>query len=189
MTLSRMGEFLWQAMPEGKEKYHAYLCSQQWAEKRQAVLKRCKSVCERCGLNEVEQVHHLTYIRKYNERLEDLAGWCRLCHEHNHDPSKPDPLAISKAQLALPRPLIIDGSDRCFDGSVVKCPYCECECCHFNGEPEHVGDSKDGNQGRLTVPMYCECGHKWDMVFAGHKGTMTAFTRNAKELPPPYFGD
>jgi hypothetical protein len=33
-SVKRIGEVLWQVMPEGKEKYGLYLCSPEWAEKR-----------------------------------------------------------------------------------------------------------------------------------------------------------
>lgn len=74
----------WQQMPEGKEKYAAYLCSREWAVKRRAVEQRCGGVCERCHLNDMECVHHLTYARKYHEHLQDLAGWCNDCHSFVH---------------------------------------------------------------------------------------------------------
>lgn len=77
----------WKSMPEGKEKYAAYLCSREWAVKRRAVAARCGEMCERCGLNDMECVHHLTYARKYREHLDDLAGWCNQCHDFVHGKS------------------------------------------------------------------------------------------------------
>ena len=77
----------WKRMPEGKEKYAAYLCSREWAIKRTSVASRCGGMCERCGLNEMDCVHHLTYARKYNESLTDLAGWCDQCHAYVHGKS------------------------------------------------------------------------------------------------------
>ena len=77
----------WQDMPESKEKYAAYLCSREWAVKRRAVQRRCGGVCERCHLNDMECVHHLTYARKYRETPDDLAGWCNDCHSYVHGKS------------------------------------------------------------------------------------------------------
>ena len=74
----------WADMPEGKEKYNAYLASREWWEKRRAVERRCKGVCERCKIWPLNHVHHRTYIRKYAELLEDLEALCIGCHEFEH---------------------------------------------------------------------------------------------------------
>jgi hypothetical protein len=42
----------------------------------------------------MECVHHLTYARKYKERLEDLAGWCNACHEFTHGKTDVDPKPV-----------------------------------------------------------------------------------------------
>jgi hypothetical protein len=47
-------DILWQAMPDGPEKYQAYLCSREWAERKEAVKKRCGGICERCHTNPAE---------------------------------------------------------------------------------------------------------------------------------------
>jgi hypothetical protein len=39
----------------------------------------------------MECVHHLTYARKYDEPIEDLAGWCNACHQFTHGKSDYDP--------------------------------------------------------------------------------------------------
>lgn len=51
-------------------------------------MERARGLCERCG-REAEQVHHLTYARKYNERLDDLLAICGRCHDAIHNPPKP----------------------------------------------------------------------------------------------------
>ena len=81
----------WMSIADDREKYKAYLCSREWALLRNAVRARCGGKCERCKVNEMECVHHLTYARKYNERIEDLAGWCNACHEFTHAKSDKDP--------------------------------------------------------------------------------------------------
>ncbi len=82
---------------DSAEKYNQYLCSREWAEKRRAVIERAKGVCERCHLGKVEEIHHLTYLRKYAEHLDDLQGLCSFCHEFIHglsdfDPAKTKPI-------------------------------------------------------------------------------------------------
>ena len=81
----------WRQIKSDREKYKAYLCSREWALLRNAVRARCGGKCERCGVNEMECVHHLTYARKYDEPIEDLAGWCNACHDFTHGKSDYDP--------------------------------------------------------------------------------------------------
>lgn len=85
----------WKQLPDGKEKYNAYLCSREWAEKRESVRRRSKDMCERCRSRPMEICHHLTYARKYNETLEDLQSLCRACHEFTHGKTDRDPLKNS----------------------------------------------------------------------------------------------
>jgi hypothetical protein len=84
----------WRSISDDREKYKAYLCSREWALLRNAVRDRCGGKCERCMVNDMECVHHLTYARKYRERLEDLAGWCNACHDFTHGKSDDDPFVI-----------------------------------------------------------------------------------------------
>jgi hypothetical protein len=92
----------WRQIKDDREKYKAYLCSREWALLRNAVRARCGGKCERCGVNDMECVHHLTYARKYDERIEDLAGWCNACHEFTHGRSDVDPKpSPSVAELIL----------------------------------------------------------------------------------------
>ena len=74
-----------------REKYQSYLCSREWSVLKEAVHERAKGICERCTLFPIAAVHHLTYERKYCERLEDLAGWCEHCHDFTHGKSDFDP--------------------------------------------------------------------------------------------------
>lgn len=82
----------WKAMPEGREKYQAYLCSREWSKIRERVRSRSGGVCERCLTNEMDHVHHLTYERKYQERMEDLQAICKPCHDFTHAKSDFDPM-------------------------------------------------------------------------------------------------
>ncbi len=74
-----------------REKYSLYLCSREWSELKRAVHCRAHGICERCHLNPIGAVHHLTYARKYAELLDDLAGWCEGCHAFTHAKSDEDP--------------------------------------------------------------------------------------------------
>lgn len=81
----------WRSIADDREKYQAYLCSREWAEKKKAVHERAKDKCERCGVMPIDAVHHLTYARKYNEQLEDLQAICQPCHNFTHGKTNFDP--------------------------------------------------------------------------------------------------
>ena len=81
----------WRSIADDKEKYQAYLCSREWAEKREAIRERAGGKCERCRTLPMDAVHHLTYARKYNEDLADLQAICSACHEFTHGKSDVDP--------------------------------------------------------------------------------------------------
>lgn len=83
-----------------RERYQRYLCSPEWWAKRNAVMERARGLCERCG-REAEQVHHLTYARKYDERLDDLLAICGRCHNAIHNPvaSTPEPAPFALESL------------------------------------------------------------------------------------------
>jgi len=83
----------WRSISDDREKYQAYLCSREWAEKREAVRRRFNGRCERCSVLPMAACHHLTYARKYDEPLEDLQAICQPCHDFTHgkhwfDPTK-----------------------------------------------------------------------------------------------------
>jgi hypothetical protein len=40
----------------------------------------------------MDHVHHLTYERKYHERLDDLQAICQSCHEYIHAKRDRDPI-------------------------------------------------------------------------------------------------
>jgi hypothetical protein len=81
---------------QDNDEYQRYLASREWALKREAVKKRCNNICERCGVNPVKQVHHLTYIRLYKEKLEDLQGICKECHEYESAKRTLDPIELKR---------------------------------------------------------------------------------------------
>lgn len=81
----------WRAIVNDKSKYQAYLCSREWSVLTRKVRDRSGGRCERCKVNKHESTHHLTYERKYKERLEDLLGICNDCHSFIHGKSDYDP--------------------------------------------------------------------------------------------------
>lgn len=91
----------WQDCEDDREKYNLYLCSREWAEKREAVRKRAGGICERCRIHPMTAVHHLTYARKYNELLEDLQANCGYCHQFTHGKTDHDPLKADLRKIAI----------------------------------------------------------------------------------------
>lgn len=65
-----------------KEEYHKYLQSDQWHATRRLAFAKHGTVCF-CGKIAID-MHHLTYERVGNERLDDLLPLCRTCHDSYH---------------------------------------------------------------------------------------------------------
>jgi hypothetical protein len=61
-------------------RYEAYIASESWRRKRQAVLERDNHQCQTCLATERLEVHHKTYSALGNEPLEDLITLCKDCH-------------------------------------------------------------------------------------------------------------
>lgn len=72
-------------------KYQRYLASREWALKRESVRARSGGICERCGKNPMQAVHHLTYEHIYDEPLEDLQAICDGCHAFESGKTDEDP--------------------------------------------------------------------------------------------------
>lgn len=80
-----------------KESYRAYLKSDSWKAKRQAIYQRALTnansnnrfgICELCGYEPFKnclQVHHKTYVRVGKEHLDDLILLCPYCHKKAHN--------------------------------------------------------------------------------------------------------
>jgi hypothetical protein len=89
--------------------YQRYLASREWALKKEAVRKRSRNSCERCGRVPMQATHHLTYERIGNELLEDLQGVCNPCHEFLSAKTNIDPVETSyQEDLALFSGVIFD---------------------------------------------------------------------------------
>lgn len=68
--------------------YNRYLASPEWAAKRKLVLARSRGMCEGCGVARATDVHHLSYLHRYDEFLFELLAVCRSCHLKLH-PERP----------------------------------------------------------------------------------------------------
>lgn len=89
----------WRSIKDDREKYAAYLCSREWSVLKKAVHERARGRCERCEINQIDAIHHLTYIRKYREDLGDLQAICNLCHGFVHGKSDFDPRLLCAKSL------------------------------------------------------------------------------------------
>ena len=76
-----------------RAEYQTYLASREWALKREAVRERSGNRCERCWTRRMDAVHHKTYERVGNERLEDLQAICDPCHEFLSGKTDADPIS------------------------------------------------------------------------------------------------
>jgi len=71
--------------------YRRYLASREWALKKKAIRERSGGLCERCLMDVMSIVHHLTYEHVGNEPFDDLQGLCHGCHEYLSAASDVDP--------------------------------------------------------------------------------------------------
>jgi 5-methylcytosine-specific restriction endonuclease McrA len=74
------------------EEYGAYRASRPWALLKRQVRIRANGRCERCAERSVDHIHHRTYERTGQERLDDLWGLCSPCHAYMSGVSDIDPL-------------------------------------------------------------------------------------------------
>jgi 5-methylcytosine-specific restriction endonuclease McrA len=65
------------------QRYIEYLQSDEWARKRDRILRRDRNRCRKCG-SPADDVHHKTYERIYCEDDDDLISICRTCHRYEH---------------------------------------------------------------------------------------------------------
>lgn len=182
--LYRRVEMGWQEIANDKEKYAAYLCSREWSEKREAVRERANGKCERCLVNDMDAVHHLTYARKYDESMDDLQAICNGCHEFTHGKSDEDP----RHQVSLPE------WKACRTGQFkwLQCPVCKTEGVTVKacGYTTNLSLRYSGNAIAL-MECKCESGHTWSLVFvqAGNGGLVSWIEEIDKEQPDVSFDD
>lgn len=70
--------------PVTQQSYTVYIQSARWKLTREAVLRRDKKRCVRCGGTYRLQVHHTTYAHFGDEPLDDLITLCDECHDLEH---------------------------------------------------------------------------------------------------------
>ena len=74
------------AIPDDSQgRYHAYLKSGAWAARSEGRRQRDRYTCCRCGWTTTRggrglEVHHVTYVRRGRELMEDLRTLCTTCH-------------------------------------------------------------------------------------------------------------
>jgi hypothetical protein len=75
----------WWALPDSDEKRRAYYRSGSWTRRKRRVWRRANGLCESRGCDRLgRDVHHLTYVRLYNERPGDLVLLCGWHHAVAH---------------------------------------------------------------------------------------------------------
>lgn len=80
----------WKSLPEGKDKYDAYMQSDEWKNVRLKVLERDNYRCRCCGRNSDQttlSVHHSQYkdvLYREEEKLDYLITLCLYCHRGIH---------------------------------------------------------------------------------------------------------
>lgn len=68
------------AMPYGD-----YLRTQHWQRVREDTVRRAGRTCQLCNAEGPLEVHHRTYVRRGEERPDDLVALCAYCHEVFHE--------------------------------------------------------------------------------------------------------
>jgi hypothetical protein len=76
----------WQAQRNAEnrawwQRYRAYLESPEWQQRRAAVMERAGGICEACGRELADEVHHTSYAHVFDEPLWELRAVCTDCHE------------------------------------------------------------------------------------------------------------
>lgn len=62
--------------------YNTYILSPEWQSVRRSRLRTDNYTCQECYRKHDLQVHHLTYKRLGDERIEDLITLCVRCHNN-----------------------------------------------------------------------------------------------------------
>ncbi len=70
-----------------KLRYHAYLKSEEWLNRRDKVLRRANHTCEGCLEASATQIHHISYEHVFDELMFELVALCDGCHAkvHTHE--------------------------------------------------------------------------------------------------------
>lgn len=158
----------WKSMPEGPEKYQAYLASREWAVIKVAVRERSGGVCEWCKHDPATETHHQTYARKYHEQLTDLLDVCRPCHAFLSGKSKEDPREYWKPlKPVVPYRFVIPMHDDLH----VECPICKGEWNNVHMATATIKVARKSDV--LVLPFWCECGCNFCWQLTTRKGYTT----------------
>ncbi len=77
------------------------------------------------------------------------------------------------------------GEDHETWGNEIKCPVCNFHCTHIADPVYKKTDNYDAWDGRgsaIRVPMYCESGHAWEVLFGFHKGSSYIGIENERKM-------
>lgn len=85
---------------EWPRRYHAYLRSTAWSEKRAWFVALAGRACARCGAGTRLQVHHVHYRTVGEEGIADLRVVCRACHETDHAGGTESSIPMTDRQIA-----------------------------------------------------------------------------------------
>jgi hypothetical protein len=55
-----------------------------WYDLKDRARIRGGNKCEYCGLRKIRDLHHRTYVREGQERMEDVMAVCAVCHRVIH---------------------------------------------------------------------------------------------------------
>jgi hypothetical protein len=72
------------------QSYDEYIKSKHWRQKKEEYKKHFKYQCTMCEEKKELHLHHITYERIGNERLDDLVYLCKTCHGKIHEALKPN---------------------------------------------------------------------------------------------------
>lgn len=62
-----------------------YMQSEKWRALKLSRLRIAQHKCESCGSTHNLHLHHITYERLTQERIEDVVIVCEECHQRQHD--------------------------------------------------------------------------------------------------------
>jgi len=122
----------WETVPDGKEKYLAYLSSRDRALLEEEVRSRSGGLCERCLGHPSTQVRLMTYAALYRATPEDLLHLCVPCDEFLCGQRRRDPFLDVPVRA---------------DGTVVETVYLAGKITGTTWRDEIVDASSVGNEG------------------------------------------
>jgi hypothetical protein len=71
-----------------------------WYRLKDKARIRGKGKCEYCGLRKIRDLHHRTYIREGQERMEDVMAVCATCHGAIHGLLGVTEIMVAEGSLA-----------------------------------------------------------------------------------------